>query len=82
LDYSLDIESQIHTKIQKFLLVHLQKKTFMAKIIVGKGLNSQNFIQGKNPLRFYTENYLAQLNINFKDTDFTWDLSPTILLWW
>ena len=82
LDYDLSVEFQIQSKIQTFLLPHLQRQTFIAKIIVGKGLNSQNFIQGTNPLRFYTQNYLTTLNISFKDTDFTWDMSPSILLWW
>ncbi len=43
LEKSRQIQSGIHVKIC---------------IIVGKGLQSKNLIQGKNPLRYYTENYL------------------------
>lgn len=34
-------------------------------IIVGKGHNSRRHIQGKNPLRFYTEEYLQILGLRF-----------------
>jgi hypothetical protein len=39
-------------------------------IIVGKGLQSKNLINGKNPLRYFAENYLNLCGYTFKDGEY------------
>jgi hypothetical protein len=39
-------------------------------IIVGKGLQSKNLIEGKNPLRYFAESYLNTCNYKWKTADF------------
>src|SRR4051812_12348154 len=70
-DSYLEIESKIFHTIDQFLYPILQKSRTAGlpqqiKIIVGKGLNSTSQIEGKNPLRYYTEKYLFMLNIKFR----------------
>jgi hypothetical protein len=45
------------------------KKGFSIKVgvIVGKGVRSKNWINGKNPLRAYTEEYLNHCNLNWRN---------------
>ena len=38
-------------------------------IITGKGIHSKHFIEGKNPLRYYTENYLDKIGFAWKYAD-------------
>ena len=37
------------------------------RIVVGKGLGSKKFINGKNSLRYYTELYLDGMSIEYKE---------------
>lgn len=48
-------------------------------IIVGKGLQSKNLINGKNPLRYFTENYLNLCGYNYKDGDYFTGQNGTII---
>jgi hypothetical protein len=45
------------------------------EIVVGRGLNSNTFIDGKNPLRFYTEMYLHKTGFDWKNNG----LNPGII---
>ncbi len=38
-------------------------------IITGKGIHSKHFINGKNPLRYYTELYLNEVGIDWQYED-------------
>jgi hypothetical protein len=55
---------------QKFSLK--LKKGFVVKlgVIVGKGTRSKNTINGKNPLRAFTEEYLNQVGYNWRNGRF------------
>jgi hypothetical protein len=48
-------------------------------IIVGKGLQSKNLIQGKNPLRFHTEEYLKMCGYSWKNPNFLTGSEGTII---
>ncbi len=58
-------ETELNNVLDKFLAPHLNKPNFQVKIIVGRGLNSTRFINKKNPLRYYTEQYLDQLKLEY-----------------
>ncbi|GAB4145979.1 MAG: hypothetical protein OHK0017_06190 [Patescibacteria group bacterium] len=66
-DLQSDLEAQVELLLDRFLRPYLQSKNFRgtAVILVGRGLNSQRYIQGKNPLRYYTEQYLLRLGLSF-----------------
>lgn len=68
----LEIEDKVHRKLDKFLYPLLQNNNAncTAQIIVGRGLNSKRFIEGKNPMRYYTENYLAQVGLIWKNGEY------------
>lgn len=64
-----DLQNEVELILDKFLrsfLLSNKAKTNLC-IIVGRGLNSTTFIKGKNPLRFYTENYLDKVGIVWKN---------------
>lgn len=67
-----EIEEKIYHKLDNFLHPFLKKHTsshtIKVEIVVGKGLNSTNFIEGKNPLRFYVEKYLNKLGIEWQNS--------------
>jgi hypothetical protein len=67
----LFIEKDIMNLLDRFLTPFLVKpKGIELRIVVGKGLRSSRSIQGKNPLRFYVENYLNQLGLNYRDAGY------------
>ena len=57
----------VEYKLDQFLTPLLLKKLIIVRIVVGKGLTSSRVINGKNPLRHYTENYLIKLGIAWTD---------------
>lgn len=67
----LFIQADIENLLDKFLTPFLIKtKALEVRIVVGKGLRSSRSINGKNPLRFYVENYLNGLGLNYKDAGY------------
>jgi len=46
------------------------KKVSRVRIITGKGLRSKNFINNKNPIRFYTEQYLIKTGYSWVEEDY------------
>jgi hypothetical protein len=55
------VEEAVIRILDRFMVRFLTKKTVDISIIVGKGLGSKKLIQGKNPLRYYTEQYLIRV---------------------
>lgn len=49
------------------------------RLIVGKGLNSRTHINGKHPVRFYTEQYLTKLGLSWREADY-WSGQEGVLL--
>lgn len=64
-DLQNEVELILDKFLRSFLLSNKAKPNLF--IIVGRGLNSTTFIKGKNPLRFYTENYLDKVGLVWKD---------------
>lgn len=62
------LDKEIFLLIDKFVMPYLtSKKRHVLEIIVGRGLNSSQFIDGKNPTRYYCEQYLTKLNLHWKN---------------
>ncbi len=66
-DNHLQSQGEIELVLDKFIAPLLQRQGISAKIIVGKGMNSSTFIDGKHPLRYYTECYLSKLGLYWKN---------------
>jgi len=67
----LFIQADIENLLDKFLTPFLVKpKAAQVRIVVGKGLRSKRSIAGKNPLRFYVENYLNGLGLQYADAGY------------
>jgi hypothetical protein len=65
-DYS-SMERELEHKLDNFIHPFLNLNNCRFEIIVGKGHNSKNLIQGKNPLRYYTESYLNKMGLSYRD---------------
>jgi hypothetical protein len=64
-----DLQNEVELILDKFLRPYLKSNNHNKRltIVVGRGLNSSTFIDNKNPLRFYTENYLNMLGMEWKN---------------
>lgn len=77
-----DLKESVELKLDKFIRPFLFRQNgnfnnnvhgntkMELKIIVGKGNNSAHFIDGKNPLRYFVENYLEKLGLNWKNAGY------------
>jgi hypothetical protein len=63
------VQEAVTRVMDKFMTPHLQKHTVDISIIVGKGMRSTRFIDGKNPLRVYVENYLSRVGCSWTNGD-------------
>lgn len=63
-----NLQDEVELELDRFLTPFLTSKSSNRKItiVVGRGLNSTRLIEGKNPLRFYTEQYLQKLGMNWR----------------
>ncbi len=68
------LQELVFKQIDSFLYPLFKNKNSQlnqkVKIIIGKGINSKNKIQGKAPIRYYTELYLNKLGIVYKEGDY------------
>jgi hypothetical protein len=64
-----DMHSEITLMLDRFLSPFLLQnhRGIEVRVVVGRGLNSKNLIQGKNPMRYYTEEYLNQLGLRWRN---------------
>ena len=76
------IEEAIHRVMDKFMSPLLMQKSVDLSIIVGKGLRSTRFINGKNPLRHYVENYLTRVGCSWTNGDWTTGQEGVIRVRW
>jgi hypothetical protein len=76
------IEEAVERILDDFLLPYLLKKTADITIIVGKGLGSKKFINGKNYLRYYTENYLQKIGCSWTSNDIYGQFDGQIKIRW
>jgi hypothetical protein len=58
-----DFEQNLILKLDQFLAPLLIQKNIRIEIVVGKGLGSKKFIDGKSPTKFFTERYLTKLGL-------------------
>jgi hypothetical protein len=66
-----DIEQEVFQALDKFMTPRMTQKNIQISIIVGKGLGSKKFINGKNPLRHYTEKYLSLIGCDWQEGSHT-----------
>jgi hypothetical protein len=76
------VQEVVFRKLDKFMARHLICKTADLTIIVGKGLGSKNFIDGKNALRYYTEQYLQNVGCTWTNGDYWTGQEGTIRVRW
>lgn len=72
------VQSQVEDFLEKQIRPFLYHKNMKICLIVGKGLNSKKMIEGKNPVRFYTENFLNNLGFNWQNENSFWGDSGII----
>lgn len=61
------MRSEVEQALDKFLLPFLRlNKNQKVEIVVGRGLNSNFFIEGKHSLLYYTEIYLDKLGLDWR----------------
>lgn len=64
----LEVEEVVFGELDRFLYPFLSgKKSGQVRIIVGRGLNSKRRIEGRNPMRYYTEKYLKNVGLTWRD---------------
>lgn len=61
-----EVEEVVDNFVSPYLLSQNREELM---IITGKGIHSKHFIEGKNPLRYYTENYLDKIGFTWKYAD-------------
>ena len=67
------IEKIVWQRLDKFIYPYLISKRIdymNLRIIVVKGLGSRNLIDEKNPIRYYTERYLDELGVTWRNGDY------------
>jgi hypothetical protein len=79
---SESIQEAVYRVLDRFMSRQLLKKTVDLTIIVGKGLGSKKFINGKNPLRYYTEQYLIQAGCEWSNGDWQTGQEGVIKVRW
>ena len=57
------MRQEVEGYLDRFLRLYLYRERVALRIVVGKGINSSSSIQGTNPLRYYTEQYLRRLDL-------------------
>jgi hypothetical protein len=62
------IQEELEEVLDDFVAPFLLKPTKLL-IITGKGIHSKHFINGKNPLRYYTEKYLEKVGVSWQYAD-------------
>lgn len=65
-----NIQEAVARSLDNFMVKLLSQTQGEVCIIVGKGIGSKSLIEGKNPLRYYTENYLTQLGYKWRNDFF------------
>ena len=68
--------------LDKFMSKYLHLKSADLEIVVGKGIGSKNFIQGKNPLRYYVEGYLESIGCEFTGGSYLNNTEGVVLVRW
>jgi Smr domain len=64
------VEEEVEEVIDNFVSPYLLSQNKEELIIItGKGIHSKHFINGKNPLRYYTEIYLEKAGFDWKYAD-------------
>jgi DNA-nicking Smr family endonuclease len=64
------VEEEIEEIVDNFMSPYLMSQGGEElRIITGKGIHSKHFINGKNPLRYYTEKYLDKIGFAWKYAD-------------
>ena len=82
LNYGENVQEAVYRILDNFMSRTLMARTADLTIIVGKGLGSKHFIDGKNSLRFYTEQYLSMVGCTWTNGDYTTGQEGVIRVRW
>jgi DNA-nicking Smr family endonuclease len=63
------VQLELEEVLDNFLAPHIMEESGELVIITGKGIHSKHFIEGKNPLKYYTEIYLDKLGLDWNYED-------------
>lgn len=64
------VEEELEEVLDNFISPYLINSEHCELLIIsGKGIHSRHFIEGKNPLRYYTERYLAKIGVSWNYED-------------
>jgi Smr domain len=68
--------------LDNFMSKYLQLKSADLEIVVGKGIGSKNFINGKNPLRYYVEQYLDSVGCEYSGGNYLNNTEGVVIVRW
>jgi Smr domain len=68
--------------LDNFMSKYLQLKSADLEIVVGKGIGSKNFINGKNPLRYYVEQYLDSVGCEYSGGSYLNNTEGVVIVRW
>ena len=64
------VQEELEEVLDRFVSPYLISETKENLLIItGKGIHSRHFIDGKNPLRYYTEIYLDKVGVDWSYED-------------
>jgi hypothetical protein len=72
----------VERSLDAFLTKYLLFPSVKLEIVVGRGIGSTRFINGKNPVRFYVEQYLKQMNCPFREGNMVFNEDGIIWVEW
>ncbi len=75
-------QETVERLVDNFLTKYLLCRSVKLEIVVGRGIGSTRFIDGKNPVRFYAEQYLKQMNCPFRGGDVAFGEDGIIWVEW
>jgi hypothetical protein len=75
-------QETVERLVDQFLTKYLLCDSVKLEIVVGRGIGSTRFIDGKNPIRHYVENYLTKMNCPFRSGDVMFGQDGVIFVEW
>lgn len=78
------LEEELKRKLDSFFSPLLPMPSCKVELVVGRGVNTnpKNFINGQNPLKFYTKKYLQKMDLSFTEGDMLNYNDGVLVVWW
>jgi hypothetical protein len=75
-------QETVERLLDAFLTKYLLCTSVKLEIVVGRGIGSTRFINGKNPVKHYTEQYLRRMNCPFREGSILFNEDGVIWVEW